>query len=107
MVSSELAPERTHTLDESVLVDHDGPDRPVVDFVRSTPGRLVLVAVVLVAAVLAVGVTASMAASDRQRQLETLLSRTEPLADAAQRIYSALSSANTRSSTGPGCSAAR
>ena len=91
MHSGELAHERTRTLDQSLLVDPEESDRPVVDFLRATPGRMALVAVVLVAALLVVGVTASKTVSDRQGRLETLRSHTEPLADAAQRIYGALS----------------
>jgi hypothetical protein len=91
--------ERTHTLDESLLVAPEEPERPVVDFLGSTPGRMALVAVVLIAALLAVGVTASTTVSDRQDRLETLRSHTEPLADAAQRIYGALSFANTTAAT--------
>jgi hypothetical protein len=97
--SGELARQRTHTLDESALVHPEEPDRPVVDFLGSTPGRMALTAVVLVAALLVVGVTASKMVSDRQNQLEYLRSHTEPLADAAQRIYGALSFANTTATT--------
>ena len=99
MHSGELAHQRTHTLDESLLVDPEESDRPVIDFLRATPGRMALVAVVLVAALLAVGATASKTVSDRQGQLETRRSHTEPLADAAQRIYGALSFANTTAAT--------
>ncbi|KRE28100.1 hypothetical protein ASG82_12115 [Mycobacterium sp. Soil538] len=88
------------TLDESLLVDDEEADRPVLDFLRATPGRLALTAVVLVVALLGVGAAASKTVYDRQGQLETLRSRTEPLADAAQRIYSALSFANTSAATG-------
>jgi len=94
-----LAREPTHTLDESVLLDDEESDRPAIDFLRSTPGRMAVVAAILVTAVLALGVAASMTVSDRQRQLETLLSRTEPLADAAQQIYGGLSSASTSAAT--------
>jgi hypothetical protein len=97
--SDELARQRTQTLDESLLVDPEESDRPVVDFLRATPGRMALVAVILVAAVLAVGATSSKTAFDRQGQLATLRSHTEPLADAAQRIYGALSLANTTAAT--------
>ena len=99
MHNGELARQRTHTLDESLLVAPEESDRPVVDFLGSTPGRMALVAVVLIAALLAVGVTASTTVSDRQSRLETLRSHTEPLADAAQRIYGALSFANTTAAT--------
>jgi len=60
---------------------------------------MALVAVVLIAALLAVGATASKTVFDQQSQLETLRSHTEPLADAAQRIYGALSFANTTAAT--------
>ena len=66
MHSGELAGQQTHTLDESLLVDPEESDRPVVDFLGSTPGRMALVAVVLIAALLAVGVTASTTVTDRQ-----------------------------------------
>ena len=58
MHSGELAHQRTPTLDESLLVDPDESERPVVDFLRATPGRMALVAVVLIAVLLAVGATA-------------------------------------------------
>jgi hypothetical protein len=60
---------------------------------------MAVVAVVLIAALLAVGATASKTVFDRQGQLATLRSHTEPLADAAQRIYGALSFANTTAAT--------
>ncbi len=99
MPSDSLSPHRTQTLDESVLTDPEGPDRPFVEFLSSTPGRLALIAIVLVAAMLAAGVAASTTIADRRGQLETLRSHTEPLADAAQRIYGALSIANTAATT--------
>lgn len=99
MHSGESESRQTLTLDESVLADAEEQDRPIVDFLRATPGRIAVLAVVLVAAILVVGVAASAMESSRQRQLESLRSHTEPLADAAQRIYSALSSANTTAAT--------
>ncbi len=99
MHSGELARQRTPTFDESLLVDPEESDRPVVGFLGSTPGRMALVAVVLIAALLTVGVAASTMVSDRQGRLETLRSHTDPLADAAQRIYGALSLANTTAAT--------
>src|SRR6476646_12160618 len=99
MHSVEWTHQPMHTLDESVLVDPEESDRPVVGFLGSTPGRMAVTAVVLIAALLAVGATASKMASDRQSELENLRSHTEPLADAAQRIYGALSFANTTAAT--------
>jgi hypothetical protein len=76
--SGELARQRTHTLDESLLVDDEGTDRPVVEFLGSTPGRMALIAVALIAAVLAAGIAASTTVADRRDRLETLRSHTEP-----------------------------
>jgi hypothetical protein len=100
MRSGELSRHRTHTLDESLLTDPEGSDRPIVEFLTSTPGRMAALAIVLIAAVLAAGLTASSTIADRRDRLETLRSHTEPLADAAQRIYGALSIANTAATTG-------
>ena len=99
MHSDERVRLRTQTLDESMLVDPQEADRPVVDFLRATPGRIAVIAVVLIAAVLAVGATASKTVFDQQARLQTLRSHTEPLADAAQRIYGALSLAKTTAAT--------
>ena len=60
---------------------------------------MALMAVVLIALLLAVGATASKTVFERQGQLETLRSHSEPLADAAQQIYGALSFANTTAAT--------
>jgi hypothetical protein len=82
-----------------MLTDPEEADRPVVDFVRSTPGRIALIAVVLVASLLVICATASKTVFDQQGRLETLRSHTEPLSDAAQGIYGALSVANTTAAT--------
>lgn len=100
MHSDEPARRRTQTLDESVLIDTEEPDRPVVDFLRASPGRIAVIAVVLIAALLAMGAAASKTVFDRQARLEMLRSHTEPLADAAQGIYGGLSVANTTAATG-------
>lgn len=92
-------PGRAQTLDESLLVDPESDDRPVRDFLRASPGRIALIAVVLIGALLLVGAAASKTTFDRQGRLETLRSHTEPLAHAAQGIYIALSEANTAAAT--------
>ena len=92
--------ERTQTLDESLLTDTEERDQPFVEFVGSTPGRMALIAIALIATVLAVGVTASTTIADREIG-EIMRLHTEPLADAAQRIYGALSIANTAATTAP------
>ena len=99
MHSDEPARQRTQTLNESMLLDPEEEDRPVVDFLRASPGRIALIAVVLIAALLIVGAAASKTVFDRQARLETLRSHTEPLADAAQGIYGGLSVANTTAAT--------
>jgi hypothetical protein len=97
--SGELSRQPTRTFDESALVEPEGSDRPLVEYLGSTPGRMAVLAVVLIAAVLAVGVAASSTVAERRDRLEMLRSHTEPLADAAQRIYGALSIANTAATT--------
>jgi hypothetical protein len=100
MHGGELSPHRTRTLDESLLTDPEGSDRPLVEFLTATPGRMAVLAIILVTAVLAAGVTASTTIADRRDRLNALRSYTEPLADAAQQIYGALSIANTEATTG-------
>ena len=68
---------------------------PFVEFFASTPARMTVPAILLIAAALAPGVTASTTIADRRGRLQTLRSHAEPLADAAQQICGALSIANT------------
>ncbi len=63
-------------------------------FARTSPGRLSLLTVGLVALIVLAGVVLSSAVSHRTTELSTLIGRTEPLAGASQDLYSALSEAD-------------
>ncbi|GAF49385.1 hypothetical protein C8E05_7032 [Rhodococcus wratislaviensis] len=86
-------------LDEGLLVEPEAGRRPWMEFLASTPGRLSVLGIALVAAVLAAGVITSAAVAARQQRVETLRIHTEPLANAAQNLYSALSIADADATT--------
>ncbi|MGV9870558.1 hypothetical protein ACWDV6_49475, partial [Rhodococcus koreensis] len=94
IVSPEL-----HELDESMLVEPESRRPAWRDLLASTPGRLSVLAVVLVAAALAAGVVTSAVTDARQREIDTLRTHTEPLADAAQSLYGSLSIADAAATT--------
>lgn len=66
---------------------------------KSTPARLIALGLVLMVASVATGIVTSGAVSDRADTLDTLLVRTEPLANSAQNLYGALSVADAAAST--------
>lgn len=66
---------------------------------RSTPARLIALGLVLIVASAVTGLVTSGAVSDRAQTLDTLLVRTEPLANSAQNLYGALSVADAAAST--------
>ncbi|GGM90850.1 hypothetical protein GCM10011609_29950 [Lentzea pudingi] len=68
--------------------------RRVTGLARSTPGRLSLIAVVLVVAALASGWLSTWSVNRQERALEDLATRSEPLAHAAQEVYRALQDAD-------------
>ena len=88
-----------HELDESMLVEPESRRPFWRTFLASTPGRLSVLAVVLVAAALAAGVVALAVTDARQREIDTLRTHSEPLADAAQSLYSSLSIADAAATT--------
>jgi hypothetical protein len=83
-----------HTLDESRLVEPDSRRSSGREFLTATPGRLSVLAVVLIAAPLAAGVATAAAVANRQQRIEDLRAHSEPLADTAQVLYSSLSIAD-------------
>ncbi|RZL81877.1 MAG: hypothetical protein EOP32_13735 [Rhodococcus sp. (in: high G+C Gram-positive bacteria)] len=93
-----VAPE-LHELDESMLVEPESRRAPWRTFLASTPGRLSVLAGVLVAAALAAGVVTSAVTDARQREIDTLRTHSEPLADAAQSLYGSLSIADAAATT--------
>lgn len=68
-------------------------------FLRSTPVRLLTVGLLVVATLIGTAVVTTVAISDRQRTLDLLLARTEPLSDAAQNLYVQLSVADATAAT--------
>lgn len=68
--------------------------RRVTGLARSTPGRLSLIILVLVAASLASGALTTWSVVRQERALEDLATRSEPLSHAAQEVYRALQDAD-------------
>ena len=66
---------------------------------RSTPVRMIALGVLLVLATVGTGFVTAGAVSDRAETLDSLLVRTEPLANSAQNLYGALSVADAAAST--------
>ncbi|WP_072946514.1 hypothetical protein [Rhodococcus koreensis] len=95
----EHAVTEAHTLDEDLLVEPVVRCRPWVEFFASTPGRLTVLGIALIAAVIAAGAITSAAVGARQQRVETLRTHTEPLANAAQALYSSLSIADAAATT--------
>ncbi|MDT2007117.1 hypothetical protein FXW78_25895 [Rhodococcus opacus] len=88
-----------HELDESLLIEPESRRSPWRDFLASTPGRLSVLAVILVAAALTAGVVTSAVTAARQQEIDTLRTHSQPLADAAQSLYSSLSIADAAATT--------
>jgi hypothetical protein len=82
------------TLDELQLIEPDRRRSPGLEFLTTTPGRLTVLAVVLIAAALAAGAVTAVAITDRQQRIQGLRANSEPLADTAQVLYSSLSIAD-------------
>lgn len=64
-------------------------------FVATTPGKLLALGLVLALALIAAGTSMSQSAAQRQSNLNTLLTTTEPTSFAAHNLYSSLSLADT------------
>ncbi|WP_226436104.1 hypothetical protein [Rhodococcus yananensis] len=70
------------------------------DVLRSTPAKLVALGIVLAALVIASGAVSAQAVNGRKATHDRLLTTVEPLANAAQDLYSALSVADAAATTG-------
>lgn len=73
--------------------------RRLGSFLYTSPGRLTAVAVLLIVAILAAGLSMSQTTTDRQQRLAQLSATTEPLSHAAQNLYSSLSIADATANT--------
>lgn len=75
------------------------PEHPWWWFLRSTPGRILVVGIALAAAGVLSAVATSASVQHRQEALSTVLTQTEPLAYAAGQLYSTLSVADAAAAT--------
>ena len=69
-------------------------------FVATTPGKLVVIMLVLTFALLAAGMAMSSSMSKRQDSLDTLVTATEPMSNSAHLLFTSLSQADTVATTG-------
>src|SRR5699024_6471498 len=74
--------------------------RRIFAFLATTPGKLVSITVILSVAIFAAGWSMSQSSSDRQSDLDVLLTTTEPMSYAAHNLYTSLSLADTIATTG-------
>ena len=72
----------------------------VRDRLATTPGRLVLVSILVVVGAVVFGVIATGAEQSRERAAKSVRSQTEPLLVQAMNLYTALSDANATVATG-------
>nr|WP_296212292.1 hypothetical protein [uncultured Corynebacterium sp.] len=73
--------------------------RRFLKFASTSPGLLTIVSTILVLAILAAGGAMVYSSQSRQSQLNTLVSRTEPLSDASQELFNSLSVADSVATT--------
>lgn len=74
--------------------------RRFYSFASTTPGKLFTVTVILTAALAAAGFSMSSSSAARHDDLDTLLTSTEPMSNAAHHLYTNLSLADTVATTG-------
>lgn len=72
----------------------------VFGFFGTTPGKMVVGMIVLTAALLAAGLPMANSVSNRQSELNHLLTSTEPMSNSAHKLYMSLSLADTIATTG-------
>lgn len=72
----------------------------VFGFFGTTPGKMVVGMIVLTAALLAAGLSMANSVSNRQSELNHLLTSTEPMSNSAHTLYMSLSLADTIATTG-------
>ncbi|MGX7906271.1 hypothetical protein ACVNSK_08525 [Corynebacterium propinquum] len=72
----------------------------VFGFFGTTPGKMVVGMIVLTASLLAAGLSMANSVSNRQTELNHLLTSTEPMSNSAHKLYMSLSLADTIATTG-------
>lgn len=85
------------------LYDKLGPSatyvRRSVSFLMTSPGRLTIVALILIVAILAAGLSMWQTTSQRQQQLTRISQLSEPMANASQNLYASLTIADASANT--------
>lgn len=100
MLSRHGADDSAPTLDQDRLVDPELEPRTVRGMVASTPGKLALIGVALIALTLAAGALTSVAIIAREQRIDTLHLETAPRTHSAQELYSSLSIADAAATAG-------
>lgn len=85
------------------LYDKLGPSATYVrrsaSFLITSPGRLTIVALILIVAILAAGLSMWQTTSQRQQQLTRISQLSEPMANASQNLYASLTIADASANT--------
>ena len=85
------------------LYDKLGPSamyvRRSASFLITSPGRLTIVALILIVAILAAGLSMWQTTSQRQQQLTRISQLSEPMANASQNLYASLTIADASANT--------
>ena len=96
---ADVQPRRWHVLHDALVPALKVPGR-MWAYLRTSPGRLMAMTTILVIAIVAAGGALTYASSTRQDQLNNLVKNTEPLSNAAQRLYGSLSVADSTATIG-------
>lgn len=98
MDRDEVPPTQARTFRGIWSVTKEAPRR-FVHFALTTPGKLTIVSFILIVAILAAGGAMVFSSEQRREKLDTLISQTEPLANASQELFNALSEADSIATT--------
>ncbi|MDO4915321.1 hypothetical protein [Corynebacterium sp.] len=96
---ADVQPSRWHVVHDVLAPALKVPGR-MWAYLRTSPGRLMAMTTILVIAIVAAGGALTYASSTRQDQLNNLVKNTEPLSNAAQRLYGSLSVADSTATIG-------
>lgn len=96
---ADVQPSRWHVVHDVLTPALKVPGR-MWAYLRTSPGRLMAMTTILVIAIVAAGGALTYASSTRQDQLNNLVKNTEPLSNAAQRLYGSLSVADSTATIG-------
>lgn len=96
---ADARPGRWHLFHDALVPALKVPGR-MWAYLRTSPGRLMAMTTILVIAIVAAGGALTYASSTRQDQLNNLVKNTEPLSNAAQRLYGSLSVADSTATIG-------